>query len=320
MRLYVDGVGRELGTVGLRYTLGNGSILNSAPLTIGAEPDGSDGFDGNMNDARGFWNRPHSPAQILQLADDASTSSAVLGQFAFGGGWYSAIYFSNTGTSSVSFPVNFKDDNGNPLNVPSLGSSTTVTLTPGASTVLEALNQGTPTNQGYVTMNLPVGVTGYGVFRLSGSQFIDQEAVVPIVYAKAGTQTMVYDEINSTTSIAIVNPSKLATSVTITAEDLNGTVIATSASPLVLQPGAKKEDLLKQLTPGLSSVANNRGVVKFTASNGSIVVLGIRSRSFALTSDPGRQPKAAIWIHRRAFFLESRLLLTACLRSPGNVL
>ena len=135
-------------------------------------------------------------------------------------------------------------------------------------------------------MNLPVGVTGYGVFRLSGSQFIDQEAVVPIVYANAGTQTMVYDEINSTTSIAIVNASTVANSIAITVGDINGNVIATSTSPLVLQPGAKKEDLLKQLAPGLSAVAGNRGSVKFTSSNGSIVILGIRSRSFALTSIP----------------------------------
>jgi hypothetical protein len=169
--------------------------------------------------------------------------------------------------------------------------------------VLEALNQGTTTNQGYVTMNLPVGVTGYGVFRLSGSTFIDQEAVVPIVYPNVTTQTMVFDDTNSTiTSISIVNPSKVATSVTITAEDLNGNVIATSTSPLVLQPGAKKEDLLRQITPGLSSVANNRGVVKFTTPNGGIVVLGIRSRSFALTSIPTVNPKQVSTFTGEPFF------------------
>jgi hypothetical protein len=80
VHLYVDGVGVAATTV---LDSLSGSILNSAPVTIGAEPDGSDGFDGNMNDVAVFGTAL-TPAQILQLAGDASTSRAVLGQFAFG--------------------------------------------------------------------------------------------------------------------------------------------------------------------------------------------------------------------------------------------
>jgi sugar lactone lactonase YvrE len=42
----------------------------------------------------------------------------VLPQFAFGGGWYSALYFTNTGNGAVSFTVNFLADSGTPLIVP----------------------------------------------------------------------------------------------------------------------------------------------------------------------------------------------------------
>ena len=181
----------------------------------------------------------------MQLATDANASRAVLGQFAYGGGWYSALYFSNGSLNQVSFTVNFIGDDGKPLSVPLLGgtaaSSATITLAPGGSTVLEAPNVGTTVNQGYASVFLPVGVTGYGVFRQSLPGVADQEAVVPLAYPNVSTLTMVYDEVNSITAVAITNPSGVATSVTVTVEDIPGNVIATSTSPLVLQPGEKKE-------------------------------------------------------------------------------
>jgi hypothetical protein len=230
-----------------------------------------------------------TPAQVTQLATDATAARAVLGQFAFGGGWYSAIYFSNGSLNQVTFTVNFIGDNGSPLSVPFLGgntaSSVTITLAAGGSTVLEAPNVGTTVNQGYVSVFLPVGVTGYGVFRQSVPGAADQEAVVPLVYPNVTTLTMVYDETNSTTAVAIVNPGNAATSITITVEDATGNVIGTTVSPLVLQPGTKTEALLRTL-PGLSAMAGNRGIVKFTVPSGGMVVLGLRARGLALTSIP----------------------------------
>src|ERR1022692_2364946 len=55
----------------------------------------------------------------------APVAPSVLPQFAFGGGWYSALYFTNLTGSPVSFPVNFVSDAGAPLNVPVLGGSKT---------------------------------------------------------------------------------------------------------------------------------------------------------------------------------------------------
>jgi hypothetical protein len=91
----------------------------------------------------------------------------VLPQFAFGGGWYSAIYFANTTGSAVSFPVTFVGDDGRRLSVPSAGgTSTTVTIPAYGTKIVEATNVGS-LNQGYATFSLPAGVTGYGIFRQS---------------------------------------------------------------------------------------------------------------------------------------------------------
>src|SRR5206468_2490004 len=51
-------------------------------------------------------------------SEAAPSTRFLLPQLAFGGGWYSALYFSNTGTSPVSFPVSFISDGGLPLTVP----------------------------------------------------------------------------------------------------------------------------------------------------------------------------------------------------------
>ena len=45
--------------------------------------------------------------------------SLLLPPVAFGGGWYTALYFTNTTNAAVSFPVFFTFDNGTPLTVPS---------------------------------------------------------------------------------------------------------------------------------------------------------------------------------------------------------
>ena len=284
VHLYIDGNNATTTTLA---SAAGGSILNTSPLTIGNATDGLAPLEGSIS-GPALFGVALTPAQIVQLATDATAARAILGQFAFGGGWYSAIYFSNGSLNQVSFTVNFIGDDGHPLSVPLLGgaatSSATVTLAPGGSTVLEAPNVGT-LNQGYVSVLLPVGVTGYGVFRQSIPGIADQEAVVPLAYPNVTTLTMVYDEINSTTAVAIVNATNAPTSITITVEDVNGNVIGTTAAPLVLQPGTKTEALLRTI-PGLSGMAGNRGIAKFTLPSGGAVVLGLRAKGVALTSIP----------------------------------
>ena len=289
VKLYIDGLVATNAVV-LVDSVASGSILNSAPLTVGGATDGSLLFEGNVSGAAVFGTAL-TPAQILQLADDAATARAFLGQFAFGNGWYSAIYFTNISLTDVSFPVTFTADNGTALNIPSIGgSSKTITLPAGASTVIEALNNVPDLRQGYVSVTLPVGVTGYGVFRQSVPGIPDQEAVVPLSVA-GGNIPMVFDETKYIFGISIVNPNNQSSTVTITATDNTGTVIATS-SPIVIPGFNKKVDALRNL-PGLSGIVGKQGTVRFTATGSNVVVLGLRFNGSAFTSIP-TQPQSAI--------------------------
>jgi len=285
VNLYIDGLPVTNAVVGAD-SVASGSILNSAPFTIGATTDGSFQFEGDISGAAVFGSAL-TPAQILQLAEDAGTTRALLAQFAFGGGWYSSIYFTNTSLSAVSFPVSFTADNGTPLNVSSIGgSSKTITLAAGASTVIEAPNVG-QLQQGYVSVTLPVGVTGYGVFRQSIPGKPDQEAVVPLSPTNTSNIPMVYDDTKYITGVAIANPTGSPATVTITVTDNTGTVIATSSG--VLPPFTKIEGLLRSLPApftSLSQIAGTQGTVRFTTTTGAVVVLGLRANGTALTSIP----------------------------------
>ena len=156
----------------------------------------------------------------------------ILPQLAFGGGWYTALYFTNTTASPVSFPVSFIGDDGAPLTVPSVGgSSTTVNLAARGTALIEALNNGA-LSTGYVSATLPAGVTGYGVFRQGAIGAGAQEAVVPLSSASSTVSTLIWDDTDSVTAVAIVNPSSVTTVVTITVRDTTGSVIGTSSVTL----------------------------------------------------------------------------------------
>ena len=213
-------------------------------------------------------------------------TAQVLPQFAFGGGWYSALYFTNTGTTPVSFPVTFFADNGSVLNVPSVGGpSTTINLGPRSTTIVEAPNVGA-LSQGYVSVALPAGVTGYGLFRQSVPGEPDQEAVVPLSNTTSTVSTLSWDDTSSTTAVAIVNPTAAPVTVAITAWDGSGNVIGTAVLPLAAQ--SKTEAVLHNL-PGLAGMIGNRGSAAFVVPSGSVAVLGLRFHSAAFTSIPAVQ-------------------------------
>jgi len=210
----------------------------------------------------------------------------ILPQFALGGGWYSALYFTNTNSFSVSFPVAFFADAGTPLSVPSVsGSSTTVTLAPHATIIIEAPDSGT-LSEGYVSTLLPIGVEAYGVFRQSVSGIADQEAVVPLSLAGTSTATLIWDDTNYKTAVAIVNPSNNPETVTITVSNVSGTIIGSSS--VGLPANGKTEAALRTL-PGLAGMAGNRGSAIFSVPPGgsqSVAVLGLRFNGAAFTSIP----------------------------------
>lgn len=227
--------------------------------------------------------QPGSLTGVRLTITEGTPVTAILPQLAFGGGWYSALYFTNTTNTPESFTVNFFGDDGTPLAIPGQGgSSATVALPARGTARIEALNAG-PLVQGYVSAALPLGVTGYGVFRQSVPGVNDQEAVVPLSGSTATTNTMVFDDTAFTTAVAIVNLSSAANTITVVAYDKQGNAIGTGS--ITLAANAKTAVVLRDIA-GLSGVRGNAGSVDFTASIGSLAVLGLRFNGSAFTSIP----------------------------------
>jgi P pilus assembly chaperone PapD len=224
-----------------------------------------------------------TPTTTYQPPGKGPVDSSLLPQFVFGGGWYSALYFTNPTGASVSFPVNFVSDAATSLTVPSLGGALTqVDLAAHGTAIVEAPNVG-GLLEGYAGFTLPSGVTGYGVFRQSVAGRADQEAVVPLSDANATSNTLIWDDTNLVTSVAIANPSPVPTTVSVILWDAKGNAIG--ATSITQPPGSKTETTLRSL-PGFSGMVGQRGSARFTVSSGSVGVLGLRFDGAAFTSIP----------------------------------
>jgi hypothetical protein len=280
VRLYVDGNPVAMNI--RQNNLNGGTILNNAPVTIGSRDGGTSPTNGLLDEAA-IFGVALTPAQIKQLQNDTVVTQNILPQFTFGGGWYSALYFTNTGTTPISFPITFTSDAGTPLLVPSIGSATTtVNLAARGTAIIEAFNAG-PQVQGYASAQLPAGVVGYGIFRQSIAGRDDQEAVVPLSGASATTSTLIYDDTNFTTTFSLANLSSSPIAVTATARNNSGQTVGTAVIAVV--PNGKVASTLRGLA-GLSGIAGTRGSVDFTANTGNIAVLGLRFSAVAFTSVP----------------------------------
>jgi hypothetical protein len=285
IQLYLDGAQVTISPGPNNVT---SSIANNVPLSIGGLPNSGSSlapFEGLIDEVA-IWNTVLTQAQIQQLAGFAAGARKIMSQFVFGGGWYSALYFSNTGVATVTFPVNFTADNGTPLlNIPLItGGATAVTLAPGTSTVIEAPNIG-PLSQGYASFTPPPGIIGYGVFRQTLPIILnkpDQEAVVPFSSASTTNSTLLWDDTNSVTSVAIANPSPSAVTVTITVTKSDGSLIGTVTLP-PLAPNSHTAFVLHDVVSG---TAGNRGTAVFSVTSGNVAVLGLRATGIALTSIP----------------------------------
>ncbi len=227
---------------------------------------------------------------FFSTSAQAATTTFALPQFAYGGGWYTALYFTNTTGSAATLHVRFIANDGSQLSVPLLlnGSPVAalpgrnVNLNPGATTILEALNSGDLV-QGWVEADLPPGVDGYAVFRQSVTGIPDQEAVSPLTPETSQIADFTYDDIATATAVSIVNPGNQAITVTITLRAADGSMAGTSQ--LSLAARAKQAIALTSL-PNLSGANGNQGWANFSTSSGAISVLGLRFSGSAFTSIP----------------------------------
>ena len=137
-----------------------------------------------------------------------------------------------------------------------------VNLAANGTAIVEVPDNG-PLTQGYISVSLPTGVVGYGVFRQSVAGRPDQEAVLPLSSAGTTTSTLIWDDTNYVTAVAIVNPSALPVVVSITVWDSNGNVVGNSSVDLAAN--SKTAMPLRSL-PGIS---RRGGQARFSAIFGS---------------------------------------------------
>ena len=221
------------------------------------------------------------PEQLASTPPPAITvGNTILSQIAFGGGWYTAMYFTNQSATPVTFNVNFYNDSAVAVAVG--GQTTKAVLVPaGGTSIVEAQNTGTSTTTAWATFELPAGVSGYGVFRQSVAGKSDQEAVVPYA-SSAGTKALLtFDETNFTTAVALWYNGAAKGNVTVTVKDESGTTLGTST--ISMDPGTKVPFAIVDRVPAISG---HRGSVILSTTSGSIAVLGLRFGGNAFTSIP----------------------------------
>jgi len=106
---------------------------------------------------------------------------------------------------------------------------------------------------------------------------------VPLSGVSTTTSTLIWDDTNFVTSVAIVNPSSVPTTVSIVVRDATGAAIGSSSVALAAK---SKTALVLRSLPGLGAMAGNRGSADFTVTSGNVAVLGLRFNGAAFTSIP----------------------------------
>jgi len=210
-------------------------------------------------------------------------ANMALPQLVYGEGWYTAVYLTNTGAAAATATLNFVDPSGAPLSVTLDGgvvaTSQSVALPAGGSAMVEMPDQGAAT-QGSILLNLPPGVSGYGIFRREPAGTPPQEATVPLATLTATKVTVIFDDTKYLTAIAVLNPTDTDATLTVTARDSTGQAIGSS----IQQALAARSRFAFILHDWVSGVTGQQGAVDFSVDKGAVSVLALRANGNAFTS------------------------------------
>lgn len=210
-------------------------------------------------------------------------ANMAMPQLVYGEGWYTAVYLTNTGSSAATATLSFVDPVGAPLTVALGGGTSTtsqaVSLAAGGSAMVEMPDQGTAT-QGSILLNLPSGVSGYGIFRREPAGTPPQEATVPLATLTGTKVTVIFDDTSYVTAIAVLNPTDTDATLTVTTRDSTGQPIGAG----IQQPLAARNRVAFLLRDWVSGVSGQRGAVDFSVDQGAVSVLALRANGNAFTS------------------------------------
>jgi hypothetical protein len=227
--------------------------------------------------------KPTSAFYVLAVLTGDVASPKVLPQIAFGGGWYSALYFTMSGSGNASFQVNFVNADGTPLVVPSLGAPfTTVSLVGRGTAFVEMPNTG-PLRGLRRILSPPASQAT----RSSGQTWMAARSGGRGAASSASSTT-------STLLMGDMNPhhgcgyrqseSGRCNIVTVTARDAQGRSVGNPARVMI--PANGRVAMALRDLPGLGSTVGNRGTAEFTVTTGNVAVLGLRFRLSSFTSIP----------------------------------
>ncbi len=213
----------------------------------------------------------------------APAPNMAMPQLVYGQGWYTAVYLTNTGSTAATATLDFVDPSGAPLPVTLDGGTVTtsqaVSLPAGGTAMVEMPDLGTAT-QGSTFLNLPPGVSGYGVFRREPAGTPPQEATVPLATLTATKVRVIFDDTSYITAIAVLNPSDTDATLTVTTLDATGQPIG----PGIQKPLPARNRMAFLLHDWVSAVTGQRGAVDFFVDAGAVSVLALRANGNAFTS------------------------------------
>ncbi|HYP13542.1 MAG TPA: choice-of-anchor V domain-containing protein [Bryobacteraceae bacterium] len=242
------------------------------PVTLFAAGNAANNSNNNQGD------QIYTTSLTLQPADVTTGPMRVLPQLAFGGGWYTAMYFYNSGPNAATFPLRTYRANGE------AAETRNITVPAGGSAFFEAPNTGNLT-QGWAGAEMPDGVHGHGVFRQSVAGRADQEAVVPFSSDRTQRVVLLFDDTAGLrTTIAVANPTANDVSVNVVARGEDGQALG---SPVTLTLRARERQAFALSDRAeLAALNGRRGSVEFTTPTGAVSVLGLRFGGAAFTSIP----------------------------------
>lgn len=244
------------------------------------------GLAANGNGQNDAGDRTYTATLTASTGTPVTGVTKVLPQLAFGsssdqGNWATAVYLHNTTPAPVQATVRFFSTEGAPLSVPGVNAaSAVVNLAPRGTGVVEVPTVG-PLTQGWVQVDSPEGVIGYGIFRQALQGVNPQEGVVPFSSNSSTGATIVFDETDYVTAVAVLNPGAAPVAVTIVGRDETGAELGRFT--LALNARQRAAFAVRD-RPEMTAMRGRRGVLEFTAAGGPVSVLGLRFNRLAFTS------------------------------------
>ena len=204
--------------------------------------------------------------------------SYYFAHIAAAGPWQTTFTYVNQTTLPVTCNTSFYSDAGSPLSLFFGGvasTSTSDTISPGGLARRQTDSQpGMPVTTGWALAACSGPVKASTLFREYNGAAAVAEASVPAMTAPA-TQFVTYAD--QETGVAFANPSTSAATVTLTAKDATGTVVASNS--LTLQPGAHGSQNLGPLL----GIQNFQGSITI-ASTAPIVSLSLNAEAAPVIS------------------------------------